>query len=91
MQEIVNFINNYLSGYILVILLVSVGLYFTVRTRFVQVRCFKEGVKKLSQTEKGVLIFSEWFEAMENLNANDFKRMIYAIYRLQICGEKPLN
>lgn len=53
MQEIVNFINNYLSGYILVILLVSVGLYFTVRTRFVQVRCFKEGVKKLFSKKKG--------------------------------------
>ncbi len=38
-------INSYLSDYILIILLVGVGLYFTIRTRFVQVRCFGEGMK----------------------------------------------
>ena len=48
-----------------------------------------KGYKKMGQTEKGVLIFSEWFEAMKGLSANDFKRMIYAIYRLQIFGEEP--
>lgn len=40
---IVQKINSYLSDYILIILLVGAGLYFTIRTRFVQVRCFKEG------------------------------------------------
>lgn len=39
-------INDSLSSYILIILLVSVGLYYTIRTRFVQVRCFPEGVKR---------------------------------------------
>ena len=48
-----------------------------------------KGYKKMGQTEKGVLIFSEWFEAMKGLSANDFKRMMYAIYRLQIFGEEP--
>ena len=48
-----------------------------------------KGYKKMGQTEKGVLIFSEWFEAMKGLSAYDFKRMIYAIYRLQIFGEEP--
>lgn len=43
--QIVQTINKYLSDYILIILLVGVGLYFTVRTRFVQVRCFGEGMK----------------------------------------------
>ena len=33
-------INQYLSDYILIILLIGVGLYYTVRTRFVQVRRF---------------------------------------------------
>lgn len=42
--EIVRKINFYLSDYILVVLLVGAGLYFTVRTRFVQVRCFGEGM-----------------------------------------------
>ena len=39
-------INTYLSNYILVFLLVGVGLWYTIKTRFVQVRCFKEGWKK---------------------------------------------
>ena len=43
--EIVKKINFYLSDYILIILLVGAGLYFTVRTRFVQVRCFGEGMR----------------------------------------------
>ena len=36
--------NEYLSNYILVTLLVGVGLWYTVKTRFVQIRCFKEGL-----------------------------------------------
>ncbi len=36
--------NEYLSNYILVFLLVGVGLWYTLKTRFVQVRCFKEGL-----------------------------------------------
>ncbi len=36
--------NEYLSNYILVSLLVGVGLWYTVKTRFVQIRCFKEGL-----------------------------------------------
>lgn len=38
-------INGYLSDYVLVVLLVAVGAWFTVRTRFVQVRCFSEGMR----------------------------------------------
>ena len=45
--EIVKTINSYLSDYVLVILLVAVGLWFTIRTRFVQVRCFGEGMRRL--------------------------------------------
>ncbi|MBQ8552331.1 MAG: sodium:alanine symporter family protein [Clostridia bacterium] len=45
--SIVKTINAYLSDYILIILLVGVGLYFSIRTRFVQVRCFGEGMKKV--------------------------------------------
>ena len=39
--------NKYLSDYILIILLVGTGLFFTIKTRFVQVRCFGEGMKKV--------------------------------------------
>ena len=39
--------NAYLSDYILIILLVGVRLFFTIKTRFVQVRCFGEGMKQV--------------------------------------------
>ena len=40
-------INQYLSDYVLIFLLVGTGLYFTIRTKFVQVRCFGEGMKNV--------------------------------------------
>ena len=40
-------INTYLSNYILVFLLIAVGLWYSIKTRFVQVRCFGEGMKKV--------------------------------------------
>ena len=45
--NIVNTVNTYLSDYILVILLIAVGLWFSVKTRFVQIRCFGEGMRKV--------------------------------------------
>ena len=45
--SIVQKINFYLSDYILIALLVGTGLFFTIKTRFVQVRCFGEGMKKV--------------------------------------------
>jgi len=40
-------INTYLSNYVLVFLLIGVGLWYTIKTRFVQIRCFGEGMKKV--------------------------------------------
>ena len=34
-----------MSNYVLIVLLIGTGLFFTIRTRFVQVRCFGEGLK----------------------------------------------
>ena len=45
--HIVQTINFYLSDYILVILLVGTGIFFTAKTKFVQVRCFREGMGKV--------------------------------------------
>ncbi len=45
--KIVQTINAYLSDYILIILLVGTGVFFTFKTRFVQVRCFGEGMKRM--------------------------------------------
>ena len=38
-------INTYLSNYILVFLLSGVGIWYTFKTRFVQIRCFPEAIK----------------------------------------------
>jgi len=46
MLSIVQTINNYLSDYILMILLVAVGIWYTVKTRFVQVRYFCECMRR---------------------------------------------
>ena len=45
--KIVQTVNSYTADYILVILLVAVGIFFSVKTRFVQVRCFGEGMRKV--------------------------------------------
>ncbi len=50
MDHILRFVqtlNMYLSDYILMILLIGTGIFFTVRTKFVQIRYFGEGMKKV--------------------------------------------
>ena len=47
LANLVDKINGYITDYCLVFLLIGVGLYFTVRTKFVQVRCFGEGMKNV--------------------------------------------
>ena len=50
MQAILNVvqkINFYLSDYVLIVLLIGVGLFFSIKTRFVQVRCFGEGMRSV--------------------------------------------
>lgn len=44
---VVQKINSYLTDYILIILLVGIGILFTVTTRFIQVRCFGEGFRRM--------------------------------------------
>ena len=52
--KIVATANSYISNYILVILLVGVGIFYTVKTRFVQVRCFGEGFRRVfGKNKKG--------------------------------------
>ena len=40
-------VNAYLSDYILVFLLIAVGLWYSLKTRFIQIRCFGEGMRKV--------------------------------------------
>ena len=48
--KVVKTINMYLSDYILIILLIGLGLFFTVKTKFVQIRCFGEGCRNVFGT-----------------------------------------
>ena len=45
--KIVQTINTYLSDYVLIILLIAIGVTYTIKTKFVQVRYFGEGMKKV--------------------------------------------
>ena len=47
LENAIGTVNTYLSDYVLLILLIGVGLFFTIRTKFVQVRCFGQGMKKV--------------------------------------------
>ena len=47
LNRIVAGIDNVLADYAITILLIACGLYFTVRTKFVQIRCFGEGWKRM--------------------------------------------
>ena len=44
---IVQTINGYLADYVLVFMLVGTGIYFTIKTKFVQVKYFGEGMKNI--------------------------------------------
>ncbi len=59
-ETIVENINNALYTYILIIMLVGCGVYFTLRTKFVQFRLFKNQIKAVTekpQDGKGVSSF----------------------------------
>ena len=43
----------------------------------------------MNEKSKGILIFSEWFEAMEKLSARDYKRLLSATYHYQIHNVQP--
>ena len=54
-ENIISDISNYLYGYILIILLIGGGLYFTFRTKFVQFTMFREQLRAVMEKpgEKG--------------------------------------
>lgn len=63
LQQIVVFLNAHLSDYVLTFLLAGCGIYFTFRTRFVQVRCFAEGWRNILSKNSGNTGFSS-FQAL---------------------------
>jgi AGCS family alanine or glycine:cation symporter len=60
MQEFVDLINSYVWSPVLVYLLLAAGLFFSVLTRFVQVRLFREMIKLLfsgRESDRGISSF----------------------------------
>ena len=49
LNEILGAVNDFMYTYLLLFLLVGTGIYFTVRTRFVQVRLLKESFRVLKE------------------------------------------
>lgn len=49
-SNIVDTLNGWLWSYILIIMLVGLGCYFTLRTKFVQLRCIKEMLRLITHT-----------------------------------------
>ena len=59
-EQLISSVNNALYSYILIIVLVAGGLYFTFRTKFAQFRLFGEQIKAVTekpQDGKGVSSF----------------------------------
>ncbi len=50
--SIVSTISGYLYGYILIALLIGAGLYFTIRTKFVQFRLLGESIRVIKEPKK---------------------------------------
>lgn len=49
LNDIVGVINNYLWSYVLIVMLIGIGLWFTIRTRFVQIRCLPEMFRLMTE------------------------------------------
>ncbi len=60
MEKIVTSVNDYLYGYVLIIILLLGGIFFTLRTKFVQVRLLGEQIRNVTEKPadgKGVSSF----------------------------------
>ena len=52
-QTVISTLNNWLYTYILIILLLGAGAYFSIRTGFVQFRLMKEAFRTLREKRHG--------------------------------------
>ena len=53
LENFISNLNDALYSYILIILLVLGGLFFTIKTKFVQFRLFKEQIKAVTEKPSG--------------------------------------
>ena len=47
--SLIAYISNFMYSYLLIILLLAVGIYFTIRSKFVQIRLFKESISVVGE------------------------------------------
>ena len=45
LHQTIGWLNSVLSDYVLTVLLIGCGVFFSIRTRFFQFRCFGEGIR----------------------------------------------
>lgn len=62
-SKVISEVSNFMYSYLLIILLLAVGLYFTLRTKFVQLRLLPEAIKVVSE-KKGDKKSVSAFEAL---------------------------
>ena len=66
LNNIVLTIQNYMSNIVLIIALAAAGIWFSIRTGFIQVRGFKRGIKQVfGGLFAGTLLFFLLFHAIE--------------------------
>ncbi len=53
LQNVIDLINNLMWSKLLIVILISCGLYFTFRTKFLQIRLFKEMLRVLKESTGG--------------------------------------
>ena len=74
LNDILTKINDVMYTYILVVLLVGVGIYFTIRTKGVQFRLLLDGIKsmmeKSEKTENGEKKVSSFQATINDLTPN---------------------
>ncbi len=61
-DSVLDYINNFLYSNILIVLLVGAGVYFTIRTKFVQLRLFPEALRAITERPDGQKVSS--FQAL---------------------------
>ena len=49
---IISSISGYMYSYILIILLIAAGIYFSFRTKFVQIRLLRESIRVIAEPKK---------------------------------------
>ena len=50
--NMISSISGYMYSYVLIVLLIAAGIYFSFRTKFVQIRMLKESIKVISEPKK---------------------------------------